>query len=275
MTIIQGDCFTELNTLMSESVDCIVTSPPYFGQRIYTNDSREIGKRWGGHDDWLRYIGKLALIFKECQRVLKPTGTLWIVIGDKYSKGYADEMRVKKCLMQLPARLAIKLTSQGWILRNDIIWHKTNPMPESVKDRCTYSHEHILFLTKSQKYLFYADRIKTKSKNPNDPRSETRKRKPNKLENGMRASGYYEMANARDVWSIPTQPFKGAHTATFPEELVRRCILAGCPEDGVVLDPFFGVGTTGLVAKQLGRKFIGIEINGEYIDIAKKRIANA
>jgi DNA modification methylase len=268
-TIIVGDALGELSRLPDESIDCIVTSPPYYGQRSYTNSSHEIGLRHGVKS----YVVQLSRIFAECRRVLSPWGTLWLNLGDKYSDGsLGTQPGNPKNLMLLPARVALKLQQDNWILRNDIIWHKANPMPESVKDRCTSSHEHVFFFTRSQKYYFNPEAIKTKSLNPEDKRSEDRKRVPTKEINGMRKSGHYEMANARDVWKIPLQPFKEAHFATFPEELVKRCILAGCPEGGVVLDPFMGSGTTGLVAQKLNRRFIGIELNKEYAEMAKKRI---
>lgn len=288
-TFILGDALKKLQEMPAYSVDCIVTSPPYWKQRDY------------GHPDQLGlepnfddYLKKLNAVFKEARRVLKNNGTCWVILGDTYGswigknkgesahvcKGTRDariaRKRVKgfnKSLLMLPARFAIGMIDTGWTLRNEIIWHKPNPMPESVKDRCTKAHEMVYFFSKCKKYFFNADAIKTRAKSAVvDKRSSKRKRVPTPLINGIRGSGEYPMANARDVWSIPLQPFKEAHYAICPEKLVAKCISAGCPADGVVLDPFMGAGTTAVVADQLGREFIGIELNPDYINIAKARI---
>lgn len=290
---ITGDALEELQKLPDKSVDCVVTSPPYWGQRDYG-----VSKQIGLENTLNEYLASLETIFDEIYRCLKDTGTVWVCIGDSYNcnrRGGSNETlgnlqqrskgtlpfteikakRASKSLLMVPARFALNMIDKGWILRNEIIWHKTNAMPESVKDRCTKAHEMIYFFTKKKKYFYNAEAIKTPSKVVQDKRSDDRKRKPTELVNGMRKSGNYPMANARDVWSLATQPYKGAHFAVFPEAIATRCILAGSPSGGLVLDPFIGSGTTALVAKRLKRDCIGIDVNADYIDIAKKRLDNA
>jgi DNA modification methylase len=238
----------------------------------------------------------MVSVFQEVKRVLKPEGTLWLNIGDSYAGsgkgiGSAHGKAVftdsdigqkidipdnckSKDLIGIPWMVAFALRSDGWYLRQDIIWSKPNPMPESVQDRCTKSHEYIFLLAKSQKYYYDHEAIKEPSLDPDDDRGSRRniKRFPTELVNGIRDSGLYPMANKRDVWTVPTKPYSEAHFATYPPDLIKPMILAGCPQGGIVLDPFFGSGTTGLVAKNLQRDFIGIELNQEYISMAKNRI---
>lgn len=260
--IIQTDARLGFDFIPSKSVDCIITSPPYWKQRKYTDSLKELGNEKFSKE----YTLNIAEVFKHCNRVLKDTGTLFIVIDDKYL--YSQ-------LQLIPAELANRLKYQGWCLRQKLIWHKPNPMPESVKNRFTHSYEEVYFFTKKPSgYYFDAESVKTESKSPVDNRSDNRKRKPTKLVNGMRKSGIYEKANLRSVLSVPLQPCKGQHTATFPEKLVEPLLLAGCSPNGVVFDPFMGTGTVAVVAKRNGRKFIGLEIDQATIDYANERIKN-
>jgi len=239
-------------------------------------------------------------VFRQVRRILKPTGTAWLNIGDSYvgsgrGKGDINKKGVQpkasytgnlfdkpyrlkgyknKDLIGVPWQLAFALRNDGWWLRQDIIWHKPNPLPESVRDRCTKAHEYIFLLTKSARYYFDHKSIQTNTKGTeHDKRARvSRKRYPTKLVNGIRRTGYYPKANKRSVWTVPTRSFRGAHFATYPEALIINCIKAGCPPGGVVLDPFFGAGTTGLVAQNTGRNYIGIELNPEYVKIAQQRL---
>lgn len=325
--IIQGDALSVLKTLDDESVNCCVTSPPYYNLRDYGVDG-QIGLESTPEE----YIQNLVEIFREVRRVLKNDGTLWVNIGDSYAgsgKGasnYPDNAKKYKqgtnkgsvgsylsktvsadCkpkdLIGIPWMLAFALRADGWYLRSDIIWAKNNPMPESVKDRCTKSHEYIFFLTKSQKYFFddeaIAEPVKESTiKRLSQPNLENQNGSltPSKANGAMKASApryggkkytenpdkFYrtKSGNAydfrpkrkkRDVWTVSSQPFKGAHFATFPPNLIEPCILAGCPIGGTVLDPFAGSGTTGMVARQHGRDFILIELNEDYIKLCEER----
>lgn len=260
-----GDAAKQLRTLEPESVNVCVTSPPYYNLRDY-----EITGQIGMEDTPEEYIKNLVCVFREVRRVLRKDGTLWVNIGDSYTSGNRKsrdrdrkvkgrEMAIRKPtpaglkpkeLLGIPWRLAMALQADGWYLRSDIIWNKSNAMPESVKDRPTRSHEYIFLLSRSQKYYFDMERIKEPCITPKG-----KKRR-----------------NKRDVWTIGTTGFKGAHFAVFPEKLIEPCILDGCPEGGIVLDPFTGSGTTGIVAKRLNRGFVGIEINPQYSKIATERI---
>lgn len=344
------NCLTTLSKMDDNSIDCCVTSPPYYGLRDY------------GHPDQIgleetpeKYVEKMVNVFSEVKRVLKSTGTLWLNLGDSYAgsgkgsggdyelskkqhsnKGinYQKDANVKikfkdgckpKDLIGIPWLIAFALRANGWYLRQDIIWHKPNPMPESVTDRCTKSHEYIFLLSKSAKYYYDADAIKQTVADTtilklaqqvqNQRGSE---RVPGKTNGNMKAVGpgrtprksidikggnqgningipamsingngvnghseYFDscgnligdgMANKKSVWTVPTMPFKEAHFATFPEDLIIPCIKAGCPEGGVVYDPFSGAGTTALVCHKLKRNWISSEINSEYVRIAEKRI---
>lgn len=282
----------------------------------------KVDKQIGLEETPEEYIEKLVNVFREVRRVLKPDGTLWLNIGDTYNGNKQGNTEVvkhsviagkqnfhkklwdgakPKDLIGIPWMLAFALRSDGWYLRQDIIWHKLNPMPESVKDRCTKSHEYIFLLSKQQKYYFdyeaiqeyatgYDGRKDTILKGSQKYQTQTmagrsheRWKYKNLAEKGQmpnsmhvrRANGEkdiaYPVRNKRDVWTVPTQPIKEAHFATFPEELIRPCILAGSRPNGIVLDPFFGSGTTGRVSTALSRKYLGIELNPEYIEIAEKR----
>ena len=322
-TIINGNSLEVLKSLPDNSIDCCVTSPPYYALRDYGCDGQI-----GLEETPEKYIERLCEVFSEVRRVLTPEGTLWLNIGDSYNGnkvGNTEVVKNKKVsesndfhkklwggakpkdLIGVPWMLAFALRSQGWYLRQDIIWHKPNPMPESVTDRCTKSHEYIFLMSKSQKYYFdyeaiqepCADQSRTnyacgnrtnginKDRNDNDfgersknwkPRTKNCQydgQKPNSFhlsrENGEPDKEYY-VRNKRDVWSVNVKPCSEAHFATYPFELIKPCILAGCPENGIVLDPFMGSGTTAIVARSLNRNYLGVELNPEYIKIAHKRL---
>ena len=306
--IINRDALFALRELPEESVNCCVTSPPYYALRDYGLDA-QIGRE----DSPEEYVSRLVEVFREVRRVLKDDGTLWLNIADTYcgtgNKGsYTDPKNPKgrngqsvsiarmaagckqKDLIGIPWLLAFALRSDGWYLRSDIIWLKENPMPESVRDRPSRCYEHIFLLTKSKKYYYDAAAIaepiaagtaaryrqgrSAGTKYTNEVPGQGKVQGLNKARNG----GYYDDAlmpttrNKRDVWLINTVPYKGGHFAAYPPKLAETCILAGCPKSGIVLDPFFGSGTTGLAAKQLDRHYIGIELNAEYCALARARI---
>lgn len=262
--VILGDSTDVLKDFAADSFDCVVTSPPYYLLRDY-----DVEGQIGMESSITDYVAALVVLFAEVHRVLTPTGTVWLNIGDSYAggnfrgggvdtatakqksnRGTPVFMKTKmfippevkqKDLMGIPWRVALALQDYGWYLRSDIIWAKPNPMPESIRDRPTKSHEHIFLLTKNKKYYY------------------------NKI---TEPSG----ANIRDVWLITPERKRQKHYASYPIELVRRCIEAGCPEHGVVLDPFCGSGTTGVVAQDLGRQFVGIDISKDYIEMTKERL---
>jgi DNA modification methylase len=250
------------------------------------------------------YIDKMVSVFREVKRVLRDDGTAWVNIGDSYSgsgkgqfsdgehdpkKKKTDGMKLvsgivyentkPKDLIGIPWMLAFALRNDGWYLRQDIIWHKPNPMPESVTDRCTKSHEYIFLLSKNARYYYDADAIKEKAVmnrwGGKTPMNVNNSKDTEDINNGLTRERdmMTEYRNKRSVWSVPSASFKESHFATFPPDLITPCILAGCPVGGVVLDPFFGSGTTGAVAKEYGRKYIGVELNAEYIKMAKRRLA--
>ena len=390
--ILQGDAIKQLQKLNDKSINTCITSPPYWGLRNYNDEEKQLGME----DTPEEFVDNLVKVFREVKRVLRDDGTVWLNLGDSYArtggdsskKGrhwddrknnpntghnrYAKDIGLKqKDLVGIPWRVALALQQDGWYLRQDIIWHKPNPMPESVKDRCTKAHEYIFLLSKSPKYYFDNEAIKedcvTKSKQTNkknthgkyetkeneaknrqgihsnrgDKLIEVRTKLPmqkdlvdflrskttakilanstdiplTKIEHWFRydetgfayptiedwnkvkefiddwsnefnlideALTYYELKtdevihtnkkNKRSVWTVSTKSFKGAHFATFPMDLIEPCVLAGCPEGGVVLDPFAGSGTTGIVAVNNKRNACLIDLSAEYIDIAKKRI---
>lgn len=325
-TIIQGDSLDVLKTLPSESVDCVITSPPYWALRDYG-----MAGQLGLEPTFQEYITKLCDIFDEVKRVLKKEGTCWVNLGDTYSgnkegktdkkvsqylkdtsKGISKKATItEKCLCQIPSRFAIEMTNRGWILRNEVIWHKPNCMPSSVDDRFTVDFEKVFLFVKSKKYHFEqqleeavwdldgegtikrAGRQREGLKsNPTEMKNGIRHKNMNipgqtphtmhKLRvtypNGKHKDGQQSaktvsgFRNKRTVWKIPTKGYAEAHFATFPEALVEPMVLAGCPRNGCVLDIFMGAGTTGLVAKKLNRNYLGIELNPEYIKIAEERI---
>ena len=235
-------------------------------------------------------------VFREVRRVLRDDGTLWLNLGDSYSVGPrfvknkgsdygCHEDRAPglpaKSIMGIPWRVAFALQADGWILRQDIIWAKPNPMPESVTDRCTKSHEYIFLFSKKKKYYYDCEAIKEPCANSTKARRGRAdlRTKPRRDEahfgnppKGIDKTVYSDMRNKRDVWTVASKASKGTHFATFPPKLIEPCVLAGCPKGGIVLDPFMGSGTTGVVAKQHGRDFLGIELNPEYVALSKQRI---
>lgn len=294
--IYQGNALDVLKTFSDKSVNCCVTSPPYYGLRDYGVEG-QIGNESTPEE----YIRKLVEIFNEINRVLTDDGTLWLNISDSYAgsgkgrnkdgkpcKGHSIsrdnntkfggtllkskvESAKPKDLIGIPWMLAFALRDSGWYLRQDIIWAKGNPMPESVKDRCTKSHEYIFLFSKSKKYYFDNESIKEPAKYPYDKRGERNDSRRGLSMNSINGNtGAYR--NKRDVWFVNTKPCKEAHFAVFPDTLIEPCILVGCPENGIVIDPFIGSGTTGMVSKRNNRNYIGIELNSDYIDIANRRI---
>lgn len=324
ITIHQGDCRLILKAMPDCSVQTCVTSPPYFGLRDYGN-SEQIGLEQTPEE----FVAALVEVFREVKRVLKDDGTLWLNLGDSYmgsaggapqgktgqraSRTFTAKVKHKKVaptlktkdLIGIPWRVAFALQADGWYLRQDIIWHKPNPMPESVNDRCTKAHEYIFLLSKSKDYYYdneaikepakyWGERDRTDGKYHNEgtgltPHTGlTGKKKDKRADKGRIAYGgkrngeegtgqesfvhIEETRNKRSVWTVTTKPYSGSHFATFPPDLIEPCVLAGSAEDDIVLDPFFGAGTTGLVADRLNRVCIGIELNPEYIKIANKRL---
>lgn len=272
--IIRGDARAILQTLPSKKVDCIVTSPPYYKQRDYEH-ALQIGNENTVED----YVRRLLQVFAECQRVLKDTGTLWLNIGDKFYDGL---------LLGLPWRILFGLVDQGWILRSDIIWHKPNAMPHSVKNRPTVDHEYLFLFAKTQDYYYDADTIREPhitfteksrmrgGRNHFGKRNGTPEQGKNEgnsnLHDGRWDQAFHPLGrNKRTVWSVPLGKNRDAHFAVFPEKLIEPCILAGSPSDGLVLDPFVGTGTVTAVAKRLGRCYLGIDLNPKYIEIATER----
>jgi DNA modification methylase len=282
--IIQGDSLAVLKTLPSDSIDCCVTSPPYYQLRDYG-----VKGQIGREETPEKYAKRLRAVFREVYRVLKPEGTFWLNISDSYWHGRAGVGDYKKKdMVGIPWLLAFTLRRDGWYLRSDIIWVKANTVPESVKDRCTRSYEHVFLLTKSSKYYYdylaIAEPIKEASvrrmRNARGSASGKYARgvpgyAPQRIFKPLAADETRDiptLCNKRDVWHINNSGYKGAHFATFPLKLAETCILAGCPLDGIVLDPFFGSGTTGLAAQQSGRRYLGIELNGVYCELARTRI---
>ena len=304
--ILIGDCIEKMQELPEKSVNTCVTSPPYFGLRDYGHDG-QIGLEPTPDE----FVGKLVEVFREVRRVLADDGTLWVNLGDSYAsyrdgkatpdttrgddtgtlveKGQAKNRMAStfagtsikhKDIIGIPWRVAFALQADGWYLRQDIIWHKPNPMPESVTDRCTKAHEYIFLLSKAERYYFDANAIKEPSIDPESHKGRRARSKDKREGNilfatkvGNNAEGkVYATRNKRSVWTVTTKPFKGSHFATFPPDLVEPCILAGCPSDGTILDPFGGAGTTGVVAKKHGRKAILIELNPAYAEMARNRI---
>lgn len=270
--LLLGDCVESMRGMCGNSVNCCVTSPPYFGLRDYG-----VTGQLGLEETPEQYVSKMVEVFREVRRVLRDDGTLWLNIGDSYAgsgkgrnadgthqeggkqgtnKGTVEGRLVKtsapdckpKDLIGIPWMLAFALRADGWYLRQEIIWHKPNPMPESVKDRCTKAHEQIFLLSKSPRYYFDTAAMQEVS---------------------VDGSG---VRNRRSVWSVATRSYKGAHFATFPPALIEPCVLAGCPVGGVVLDPFGGSGTTAGVAVAHGRNAILCELNTEYGELVQGRV---
>lgn len=306
----QGDCRDLLAQMPDESVHCCVTSPPYFGLRDY------------GHADQIgleptpaAYVEQMVAVFREVRRVLRDDGTLWLNLGDSYAanRGYQvpstkggpkhsesqaaggkgsivpDGLKPKD-LIGIPWRVAFALQADGWYLRQDIIWHKPNPMPESVRDRCTKAHEYLFLLSKSERYHFDAEAMREPAvKGPQrmqaNPKT-ARRRSVGPMARGEEGFNHQYAdseriwaadgkRNRRSVWTVATKPYPEAHFATYPPALIEPCILAGCPHEGLVLDPFTGSGTTGAVAIKHARQFVGCELNAEYVKLAEARIQKA
>ena len=301
MKIIHGDCFENLKKLETESIDCIVTSPPYWQLRDYGTPGQI-----GLEENVEEYLEKLMNIMNELYRILKKNGTFFLNMGDTYSnvnskfsrrinkkrgkenifKTITRKTDVKrKSKLMIPERLCIKMIDAGWILRNEIIWHKPNVLPEAVSDRFTNDFEKIFFFTKNQKYYFkkqyepYSEKTLSAFKDGIIPTGRKKllesgesKMVMKKINKPWKAEYSEKGRNMRSVWSVATKGIKEGHYASFPEDLVTRCLISGCPENGTVLDPFLGSGTTLVVAKKLGINGIGIELKKEYIAIAINRI---
>ena len=325
--ILQGNCIDKIKELEDNSIDCVVSSPPYFGLRDYGVDGQ-----FGLEKSYKDYLTNTVKVFETFKPKLKDTATIWWNVGDSYSSGKRTSTTnqslrgdknygvtrtpvqngiKEKDLLMIPNRVAIVLQDAGWYIRSEIIWHKPNPMPESVRDRPTSCHEKIWLITKNKKYYYDHESIKEPitdttairllQKNIENQKGSLRGNGGMKSNGNMKAMGRkkfdknmggsgtsfvdhsgYKKAdgsyminstrNKRNVWTITTKPFKDAHFATFPKDLIEPCIKAGCPEGGVVLDPFGGSGTTGIVAALNNRNAILIELNQNYIDIANKRI---
>lgn len=289
-----GDCRETMRKWAAQGIKAqtCVTSPPYFGLRDYGHEGQI-----GLEETPEQYISAMVEVFSCVWDVLEDDGTLWLNIGDSYAGnnsrasnngragfGNAREKVVNrtgeglktKDLIGIPWMLAFALRANGWYLRQDIIWHKPNPMPESVQDRCTKGHEYIFLMSKSQKYYYDHEAIKEPVKEDWGTRDRANGKYHNEGTGLQPHSGLeksYEMANKRSVWSVPVKPYTGAHFAVFPSELIEPCILAGAPVGGIVLDPFMGSGTTAQVAQDLGRQYIGCELNPAYEKLQKNRTA--
>lgn len=315
----RGDCRDLMRAMIVDGVrvQTIVTSPPYWGLRSYLPGGHpDKGREIGSESTLREFIDTLVGVFELCRQLLVDDGTLWLNMGDAYASSggqtpmrgetFAGRARAKeniclsnrkagidglkvKDLMGQPWRLAFALQDAGWYLRQDIIWHKPNPMPESVRDRCTKAHEYLFLLSKSERYYYDQDAIReplaektfttfgTKHRaQGNDSlgavKSDNWGRTVKERQPKLTADGEIAGANKRSVWTIATKPYKGAHFATFPEELVEPCVLAGSRSGDVVFDPFFGSGTTGQVAQRLGRRFIGCELNPDYEPLQRDRL---
>ena len=298
-----GDCRETMRRWKEQGIKAqtCVTSPPYFGLRDYGHEG-QIGLEETPDE----YIKAMVEVFRCVWDVLEDDGTLWLNIGDSYcnSNGFAraspeyqregrnnmpandrkldklHETGLKtKDLIGIPWMLAFALRADGWYLRQDIIWHKPNPMPESVQDRCTKAHEYIFLLSKSQKYYYDHEAIKEplkgepETRNKNAEGYQANYAHGDRFSKGERVFGADGMANKRSVWSVPVKPYAGAHFAVFPSDLIEPCILAGAPVGGIVLDPFMGSGTTAQVAQNLGRQYIGCELNPAYMKLQNIRTA--
>ena len=291
--ILHGSCLDRLKDLEDQSINTCITSPPYWGLRNYQEE-----EQLGLEETPEAFVENLVEVFREVKRVLRDDGTVWLNLGDTYSatrwsntpsttgvsQSHSDIVLQKKTklpdknLVGIPWRVAFALQADGWYLRQDIIWHKPNPMPESVQDRCTKAHEYIFLLSKNAKYYFDNEAIKEDAKFPDGPNSADKIRKGvgkhgMDTRSGLHKIGAISKRNKRSVWTVTTKPFKGAHFATFPMDLIEPCVLAGCPVGGTVLDPFGGSGTTAEVANAHNRDAVLIELNEEYIEIAKERLS--
>ena len=300
-TVLFGDCRETLKQFTEKARTC-VTSPPYYGLRDYGGEDDQIGQEQTPEE----FIDELVKVFREVKNVLTDDGTCWVNIGDSYynyrpgrgqrlakqtvsntrqdlpdvcpRRGNKLDGLKEKDLIGIPWMLAFALRADGWYLRQDIIWHKPNPMPESVKDRCTKAHEYIFLLSKNRKYYYDHEAIKEQAVGErwggNTPINMNNTKDTNNQFSGLTRPRkmVYDKRNKRSVWKVVTKPYKGAHFAVFPEELIEPCILAGSEKGDVVLDPFMGSGTTAIVAKTLGRNYIGCELHEDYGKLIKKRL---
>jgi DNA modification methylase len=299
-----GDCRAFLRELPAQTFHCCVTSPPYWGLRDYGHQDQI-----GLEDTYAEYVSRLVDVFGEVRRVLRDDGTLWLNLGDGYAGSWGAQSREhesvgdlkhasplsaaqissapkstltgslkrtpglkSKDLIGLPWRVAFALQADGWWLRSEIIWAKNNPMPESVEDRPTKSHEQVFLLSKSARYFYDAAAIAERVERGNAGSSFTAG-KSARRGTSQKTRVEHETRNARDVWMLSSEPYPGAHFAPMPGELARRCILAGCPERGAVLDPFHGSGTVGQVAELHGRRWFGVELNPQYAALSDRRTA--
>ena len=262
-----GDCRETMRRWATEGVkvQTCVTSPPYFGLRDYGHEG-QIGLEQTPEE----YIAAMVEVFRCVRDVLADDGTLWVNLGDSFGAG--------KQLLGIPWLVALALQADGWVLRQDIIWHKPNPMPESVRDRCTKAHEYIFLLSKSESYFFDSEAMKEPGVIPAGTKG-AKGSAERQAQKGVNARPpeykvYDGMRNRRSVWTVTTRPYKGAHFATFPPALIEPCILAGSRPGDIVLDPFMGSGTTAAVALQHGRQYLGCELNPEYCVLQENRISN-
>lgn len=304
--IINGNSLEVLKTIPDNSIDCCITSPPYWGLRDYGHD-----EQLGSEKHFKDFVINLSNVFDEVQRVLKPTGTCFINLGDTYggsgsgttknadTSKYVENSKqvyvlpngtskasqfrgtaMNKSLCMIPERFAIEMIDRGWCLRNQIIWHKPNQMPSSAKDRFTVDFEKVFFFVKKPTNYYFEQQLEPYTE-PLDRWAGQMVRGDYKTKteqfavqerNGRDMRPNPEGKNMRTVWSINTEPSTEAHFATYPQRLVERMLKAGCPENGIVLDPFFGSGTTGVYARKVNRNFVGIELNPEYVKIAENRL---
>ncbi len=303
-----GDCVEIMNfwaNVEGVQVNTCVTSPPYWGLRDYGVDGQ-----LGLEKTPQEYIEKMVEVFRAVRRVLRDDGTVWLNLGDSYAastKGSGGTAKgtlsggggqstnagsfydakfdlqaaglKPKDLCGIPWRVALALQADGWYLRQDIIWHKPNPMPESVRDRCTKAHEYIFLLAKSPKYYYDHEAIKEPAtgRNPGNKRHKGKEAydggdEHHRTKAGLTSVGAKETRNKRSVWTVAPKAYKGAHFAVFPPDLIEPCVLAGCPEGGIVLDPFMGSGTTAMVARDNGRRYLGCELNPEYSTLQEERL---
>jgi hypothetical protein len=293
-----GDCRETMRKWKEQGIKAqtCVTSPPYYGLRDYGHDGQI-----GLEESPEQYVANMVEVFACVWDVLEDDGTLWLNLGDSYSaggRGGGQEGSIQqgnkgsitgevfgtwkvqgfrpKNLLGIPWRVALALQDWGWNLRQDIIWNKPNPMPESVTDRCTKAHEYIFLMSKSQKYYYDYDAIKEEAHttdNSDRNRDESRlNNTPGRTRMNGLTTNHYETKNKRSVWTVNTKPYEGAHFAVFPTDLIEPCILAGAPIGGIVLDPFMGSGTTAQVAQDLGRQYLGCELNPDYEPLQKKRL---
>lgn len=266
-TLLQGDCIEVMGLLEDKGIDSVVTSPPYYGLRDYGKEG-QIGLEQTPEE----YIQKIVEVFQEVRRVLKDEGTVWLNLGDTY---------VDKELLMIPHRVAIALQEDGWCVRQDIVWAKSNPMPEPAKDRCVRAHEYIFLLSKNKSYYFDHEAIKepvadaTRNNYQSGSRSNGINADRNDNDKGERMKDIvYTTRNKRSVWTTSVKAYSEAHFAVFPIDLIEPCIIASCPLGGIILDPFGGSGTTGIAAIKHGRNATLIELSEKYVEIAEKRIAD-